>query len=90
MEDDDLPIFNEQELFEYLRYDRGIAGVTRRSVKYAVMNREILPTRLGNNNYFSKRDGLNWIASRKQPTATRFVGPNAKHTYPYTESGAAQ
>ena len=41
--------------------------VTRRTVKWAVLRREIVPTRLGNCNYFRKRDGLDWITSRRQP-----------------------
>jgi hypothetical protein len=59
------PSLTEQQLFEYLHDDEGLP-VTRRSIKYAVMRREIPPTRIGRSNYFSKRDGLDWIASRKQ------------------------
>lgn len=66
MNDIDKPVLTEQELYEYLRYDEGLVGVTRRSVKWAVLRREILPTRIGNKNYFTKRDGLDWIASRRQ------------------------
>ena len=61
----DRPNMTEQELFEYLRYDMELP-VTRRMIKYAVMRREVVPTRLGNGNYFSKRDGLEWIRSRKR------------------------
>jgi hypothetical protein len=61
----DRPNMTEQELFEYLRYDMELP-VTRRMIKYAVMRREVLPTRLGNGNDFSKRDGLEWIRSRKR------------------------
>ena len=61
----DRPNMTEQELFEYLRYDMELP-VTRRTIKYAVMRREIVPTRLGNGNYFSKRYGLEWIRSRKR------------------------
>lgn len=61
----DKPNLTEQQLFEYLRDDEELP-VTRRSVKYAVMRRDIIPTKIGRNNYFSKRDGLNWIASRKR------------------------
>jgi hypothetical protein len=56
----------ERQLFEYLRDDEDLP-VTRRSIKYAVIRREIVPTRLGSRNYFSKQDGLDWIASRKRP-----------------------
>lgn len=61
------PTMSEQELFEWLCYEEGIEGVTRRSVKWAVLRREIIPTRIGNKNWFSKQDGWDWIKSRKQP-----------------------
>lgn len=51
--DIDKPNLTEQELFEYLYWDEDLIGVTRRSVKWAVLRREILPTRIGNKNYFS-------------------------------------
>lgn len=66
LHDLDRPNLTEQELFEYLR-DNEELPVTRRCIKYAVMRREIVPTRIGNGNYFSKRDGLEWIKSRKAP-----------------------
>jgi hypothetical protein len=69
--DSELPKFNEQQLFEYLHYDLGVEGVTRRSVKQAVIRREIVPTRIGNSNYFSKRDGLRWLEAQKHPVARR-------------------
>jgi hypothetical protein len=65
LSDLDKPNLNEQQLFEYLRHDEG-SPVTRRSVKYAVMRREIIPTKIGRSNYFSKRDGLDWIAPCKR------------------------
>jgi hypothetical protein len=65
MVDRDRPNMTEQELFEYLRHDVDLP-VSRRMIHYAVMRREIVPTRLGNGNYFSKRDGLEWIRSRKR------------------------
>lgn len=65
LSDVDKPNLTEQHLFEYLRYDEDVP-VTRRSIKYAVMRREIVPTKIGRSNYFSKRDGLDWIASRKR------------------------
>jgi hypothetical protein len=51
---DDDPVLTEQQLFEYLRYQRNLISVTRHSVKHAVINREIVPTRIGNKNWFSK------------------------------------
>ncbi|MCV7215017.1 hypothetical protein H7J51_06940 [Mycobacterium crocinum] len=65
MNEDQKPIMTEQELWEWLHYDEGIP-VTRRAVKHAVLRREISPTRLGNTNLFSRRDGWDWIESRKQ------------------------
>ncbi len=77
MDEDEKPTMTEQELWEWLHYDEGIP-VTRRAIKQAVIDREIAPTRYkGNGNFFSKKDGWDWIRSRKQPTATRFVGVNA-------------
>jgi hypothetical protein len=60
----DRPNLTEHELFEYLHNCEDLP-VTRRAIKYAVIHREIVPTRIGNGNYFSKRDGLQWIRSRK-------------------------
>jgi hypothetical protein len=64
-DDLDRPNLNEQQLFEYL-HDDEMLPVTRRAVKDAVIRREIAPTRIGVGNYFSKRDGLNWIRSRRR------------------------
>lgn len=68
MDEDDKPTMTETELWEWLHYDEGIP-VTRRAIKMAVINREIEPTRLGNGNFFSRRDGLAWLYSRKQDGA---------------------
>lgn len=77
MNEDEKPTMTEQELWEWLHYNEGIP-VTRRAIKHAVIDREIKPTRYkGNGNFFSKKDGWDWIRSRKQPAATRFVGTNA-------------
>lgn len=62
--DVDRPNLTEQQLFEYLHHDE-MLPVTRRAIKYAVIRREIAPTRIGNGNYFSMRDGLDWVKSRK-------------------------
>ena len=66
MDDDEKPVLTEDELWEYLHYDEGIP-VTRRTIKWAVLRREIIPTRLGNKNLFSRRDGVVWLISRRQP-----------------------
>lgn len=76
MDEDEKPTMTEQQLWEWLHYDEGIP-ISRRTIKQAVQDREIVPTRYGIGNYFSKRDGWDFIAGRKQPTATRFVGSNA-------------
>lgn len=52
------------ELADYLRDVEGMP-VTRRQMRNAVHNGEIEPTNLSNANYFSIRDGLDWLASRK-------------------------
>ncbi|TXH24464.1 MAG: hypothetical protein E6R06_12220 [Mycobacterium sp.] len=65
MDDLDRPNLSEQELYEYLYLDEDLP-VTRRAIRDAVLRREILPTRIGRGNYFSRRDGLNWIESRRQ------------------------
>ena len=39
---------------------------TRHMVKWAFLRRELKPVRLGNCNYVSRRDVLNWVESRRQ------------------------
>ena len=65
MDEDHKPTMTEQELWEWLHDDEGIP-VSRRAIKHAVIRREILPTRLGNANLYSKQDGWDFIAARKQ------------------------
>lgn len=69
LDDYDKPNLTEAELFHFLRYEEGLVGVTRRSVRFAIMRRHIVPTKIGNTNYFSKRDGIDWIASSRVPVA---------------------
>lgn len=61
----DRPNLSEDQLYEFLRYSEGIEAVSRNVIKWAVIRREIVPTKIGKTNRFSKRDGLNWLASRK-------------------------
>lgn len=76
MDEDEKPTMTEQELWEWMHHDEGIP-VTRRAIKHAVIDREIVPTCYkGNGNFFSKKDGWDWIRSRKRPAPTRFVGAN--------------
>lgn len=72
----DRPNLTEEQLWEYLHYDENLP-VARRTVKWAVLRGEIVPTKLGRKNFFSKRDGLDWIASRKQPKVTPPISPAA-------------
>ena len=74
VDDIDKPVLTEDELWGYLHFDEGLP-VTRRSIKHAVIRREIIPTRLGNCNFFSKRDGLAWITSRRQTGTYRVAKP---------------
>lgn len=71
MDDLDLPILNEQQLFEYLHDELGVTVVTRRSVKYAVIRREIVPTRIANRNFFTKQDAHDWLKAQRHPVARR-------------------
>lgn len=52
------------ELADYLRYEEDLP-VTRRQMRNAVNDGEIEPSNFSNANYFSIRDGLEWVASRK-------------------------
>lgn len=71
----DVPNLNQEQLFETL-VELGFP-VTRWAIKMAVIDREIIPTRLGGKNWFSIRDGLDWIKSRKQPEPSKFIGIHA-------------
>jgi hypothetical protein len=66
VDEDQKPTMTEQELFEFLSRDEGLP-VSRRAIKWAVLRREIAPTRIGRSNRFSKQDGWDWVKSRKQP-----------------------
>lgn len=68
----DKPVLTEEELWEYLHYDEGLP-ITRRTIKHAVINRELVPYRLGGKNLFTKRSGLDWVSSRLQPEPGRPV-----------------
>jgi hypothetical protein len=53
-----------EELWECLHYDEDIP-VSLRQLRYAVLRGELVPTKLSNRNYYSLRDGLNWVAAQK-------------------------
>lgn len=63
------------ELADYLRDEEGLP-VTRRQLRQAVLDRELIPTKLSNRNYYSIQQGLDWVASRRgmyrgEPKPTR-------------------
>ncbi len=60
----DIPNLTETEVFQYLLNELRIP-VTRNVIKWAVLNREIKPTRIGKKNLFSRRDAQNWVAARQ-------------------------
>lgn len=60
----DATNLNQDSAFQYL-LEQGFP-VTRRMIKYAFDRKEVRPARLGNGNYVSRRDMLNWIESRRQ------------------------
>lgn len=70
MDENEVPNLNEQEVWEYLAYDLGIP-VARRTVKHAVINRELVPTRLSGKNLFSRNKIHAWLESREQPEVGR-------------------
>lgn len=61
----DVPDLTEDGLFEYLHSDEGVKALTRNAIKWAVLRQEIIPTRIGKSNMYTRRDALNWLASRK-------------------------
>jgi hypothetical protein len=70
MDEDEKPTMTEQELWEWLHDVEGIP-VSRRAIKYAVLKRQIWPSRVGPRNLYSKQDGWDWVKSRKQPGVYR-------------------
>ncbi len=72
MDDDEKPTMTEQELFEWLRYDEGIP-VTRHAIKHAVIKKKIGRTKLGNGNYFSKRNGWDYISKLEYAVSAKPV-----------------
>ncbi len=70
----DIPNLDQDGVFDYLILDLDIPA-TRHMVKWAFLRREMIPVRLGNSNYVSRRDVLNWIESRRQPGTYRLNVP---------------
>lgn len=65
MDDDEKPTMTEQELWEWMAHDEGIP-VTRRAIKQAVNEKRIARSKIGNGNYFSKKNGWDWLRSRER------------------------
>lgn len=65
MNDDEKPTMTETELWEWLHYDEGIP-VSRHAIKHAVINKKIGRTKIGSGNYFSKKNGWDWLRSREK------------------------
>ena len=61
----DIPNINQAKMFLVLTVLNFY--VTERAVKYAFLRREIVPVRLGQSNFVSFRDIINWVESRRQP-----------------------
>jgi hypothetical protein len=60
----DKPNLNITELWEFLFYDEELP-VTLRQLKNAALDGELVPTKLSGNNYYSRRQGLDWVTSRQ-------------------------
>jgi hypothetical protein len=60
----DKPRLTLVDLQEFLELDEDIP-VTLRQLREAVLRGELVPTKLSNRNYFSKRDGLDWLAAQR-------------------------
>lgn len=60
----DVTNLNQEAAYQFL-VEQGYP-VTRWMIKCAFDNKEVRPARLGNGNYVSRRDMLNWVESRRQ------------------------
>ena len=77
MDPDEVPIYKgDKGIVEACR-DIGLrdGAVTLRTAHVAVYRREILPVRLGNSNWYSRRAVEEWLRSRRQPGAYRVAKP---------------
>ncbi len=64
----DKPKHTLYELYECLYWDEDLP-VTFRQLYQAVLDGELVPTKFSNKNYFSLRDGLDWVAAQKGKAA---------------------
>ena len=59
----DRPNLTLEELWEYLYYDNELP-VNLRQLRYATYRGELVPTKLSSRNYYSRRQGLDWVAAQ--------------------------
>jgi hypothetical protein len=64
IDDVEKPNKTLHELWEILHYDEDLP-VTLSALKKAVLADELQPTKFQNRNYYSVRDGLNWVAAQR-------------------------
>jgi hypothetical protein len=79
-----IPNLTEQGLFEYIRNELGVP-VTRGKIKWAVIDREFVPTRIGRANLFSRRNALDWLreqADKPAPSTNRSTRKKSKPKNP--------
>lgn len=78
----DRPNLTLDELWEFLYFDNELP-VTRRQLRDATLCRDLVPTRLSNKNYYTRRQGLDWVlAQRDRPRG------NGKRRARAAESGS--
>jgi hypothetical protein len=59
----DRPNLTLDELWEWLYYDNELP-VSLRQLRYAVLDGELVPTKLSNRNFYTRRQGLDWVAAQ--------------------------
>lgn len=87
-----IPNLTEQGLFEYIRNELGVP-ITRGRIKWAVIDREFVPTRIGRANLFSRRDALDWLreqADKPAPTTNSSKTRKSKPKNPVSKAVVAQ
>jgi hypothetical protein len=60
----DRPNLTLEGLWEWLYYDNDLP-VKLRAMKYAVLHGELVPTKLSNRNFYTRRQGLDWVAAQQ-------------------------
>lgn len=61
----DIPDLKEAGLVQFMRDCFGPA-ITVNIIHQAIVDREIVPTKIGRNNWFSRRDGINWFEAQRE------------------------